>query len=242
MLLSLVNKDEIDFINTFLPYSTGFEIECDQRETFDESSFRKIPNILDVRCDSGEQRFRIPNGLNGILCLYNISNQLVINSKINNGSGIHYHINCSDIWDLIYRHGVTQLNQFACQDSPSVFITDEDKENLLKELDAWKYKGTYNSRRVDTSHSWIRINSEFKTMEIRIGEMTFNYQQLIKRIVHANSIIRTLKRKLLKERYSEHYSYVNLDIIRKYIIQNPISKQRAKTNNFKEVQNRVIKL
>lgn len=176
VLLSFNTKDDIQKANNFLPYSTGFEIECDKGELYNEINFTSIPNILTVNNDSGEQRYRIPNGIIGLICLYNISVQLKLNSKLTD-SGIHYHVDCSDSNMSLIKEEL-----------------EKNKTSLLNELSTWEYKGSYNKRDIGYKGNWIAIRSQ--TLEFRIGEMTFDYQVLVKRIIHANDIVRRIKRSI----------------------------------------------
>jgi hypothetical protein len=130
-----------------------------------------------VDIDKYEQRFRIPNGLKGIICLYNISTQLKLNSLLNPHSSIHYHVDCTDCYG----------------DSFSKLIV-EYQDWILSELDTWLNKpGEATSRQVG---SWFRING-LQTLEFRLGEMTFDYKILLKRIIHCNSMVTKFK-KILK--------------------------------------------
>lgn len=194
VLLALKDKKIIDEINNMLPYSTGFEIECGVNHTeFNKDNFDVIPDIMEVdtRISSGEQRFRIPNGFKGIICLYNLCEQLKNNLLLNYGSGIHYHVDCTGCFnqDLV---GITMLNQSW----------------ILEELSSWDYKGTYNSKGINCSNvtgcdfnlntgNWLRFN-HLRTMEFRIGEMSFDYKVLIRRILHCNSIVKRVKDKLIE--------------------------------------------
>lgn len=216
-LLSLVSKESIDYVNSLLPYSTGFEIECNYNKQYNIDNFKSIPNILAVNNDSSEQRYRIPNGLKGILCLYTISQQLAINSEENKGSGIHYHIDCTDCFEFITER-----------------FLNENSEWILKELDTWNYQGTYNLRKVskESNHNWLRGNEQFKTMEFRIGEMTFDYKILIKRILHCNAIIKHLKDKLGVPVKPSNYDINKLEIL-EYLKGDSIATieiQKAKAN------------
>lgn len=162
-----------------LPYSTGFEIECDRAKNFNEENFIKIPDILDVTCDYSEQRFRIPSGLKGFKCLFNIMETLKTNSIPNQDAGYHYHIDFTDVYDKLTKEFI---------DSQSSYI--------LKELDKWNYIGTYNRKEVNFNALggvWVRFQSMFKTMEIRIGEMSFDYVVIINRILHCQEIARNIK-------------------------------------------------
>lgn len=180
VLLSL--KDEhLDIANSYLPNSTGFEIECFQKDSFDVKAFTNIPFIMDVQCDSGEQRFRIPNGVKGLICLYNICYQLKLNSELNEGSGIHYHIDMTDHPDFWEKDGQPYIR--------------DNRKKILDDLDDWNYVGSYNKRDItfSTNHNWMRFQSDFKTAELRIGEMSFDYKLLVKRIIHANELVQRLK-------------------------------------------------
>lgn len=175
-LLNIKNQKILDSIDNYLPYSTGFEIECDQLN-FIPKKFWDIPDIMDVNCDMNEQRFRIPNGLKGLICLYNICERLKLDCAINNGSGIHYHIDMTDWFDSINKE-IIELNS----------------EWILKELDTWNYKGKYNPRQLGLDYNgWIKFQNHFKTAEFRIGEMSFDYNILVTRIIHANRIIKKFK-------------------------------------------------
>lgn len=192
-----------------LPYSTGFEIECSLQDNCDISVFRDIPNIMDYPTDavSCEQRFRIPNGVDGLICLFNIAEKMRRWGHLNPDSGIHYHIDFTDVWDSI--------------DTINALVDDETKNYILSELETWNYAGTYNSKVVHVATGggyWVRFQSGFKTMEVRIGEMTFDYSLLFKRIVHCNSIARNIKTKA----FSNHllkYGKDAKDIINNRIIQ-----------------------
>jgi len=169
--LDIDNPDAIEAGNYYLPFSTGFEIECIYSPEYNESNFKNIPYIMDVINDGGEQRYRIPSGIKGLHCLYNISLQLKFNS-IKTQSGIHYHIDCTDNQDLL---NYNVLNNY--------------KELIFNELNTWEYKGTYNRKDIGPGGSWCRIQPYFKTIEFRIGEMTFDYSLLFKRINHLNRLI-----------------------------------------------------
>lgn len=176
LVLITLPKEVIEQVNEFLPYSTGFEIECNKLSTFKDENFRIIPNILDVNCDSYEQRFRIPNGVAGFICLYNICEQLRLNSELNMGSGIHYHIDFTD-----------------CFVNLTTSFLEANSEWILNELDSWNYQGIYNKRNVSQySHTWMRTN-DLGTIEFRLGEMSFDYKVLVERIIHCNSIAKRLK-------------------------------------------------
>lgn len=168
-LLSIKDSKLRKAIDDYLPYSSAFECECYQQSTFDIEAFKSIPDIMAVDCDRYEQRFRVPSGLKGLVCLYNICEQLKLNSELNKGSGIHYHTDCIDVWD---------------------YIADSHRQNIdwiYKELETW-----HPDYIVNKTKGWVRFNS-LKTIEIRVGEMSFDYPILAKRMIHCNDIVRRFK-------------------------------------------------
>lgn len=212
LLLTLTEPEDIQYVNTLLPFDTGFEIECDLKEVYSENCddiktiFKNIPFIKNVDINNYEQRFRIPHGIKGLICLYYISINLKIFHELNYGSGIHYHIDST----LDYDYLVGKLTNGST------------REWLLKQLDAWKYEGTYNKRGITNyGGSWIRPQSGFKTFELRVGSMTFSYEQLVKRIIHGHQIIRRFRVKA-KSPFDSNYpiEQVDLDKIKTYVNQN----------------------
>lgn len=194
LLLNSRDAQVIKVGNHYLPYSTGIEIECTMKNGFNEESFRDIEGLLS--CDVNkysEQRFRIDNGINGLKALRIISDNMIKEGLLNEDSGIHYHIDCTDAYDTFTHENV-----------------ESNKDWMLEELDTWNYKGSYNKRDVSftMSANWIRFQPSFKTMEFRLGEMTFSYPLLFKRIVHANSIVKRYKANTFispLEKYKDDY-------------------------------------
>jgi hypothetical protein len=86
---------------SYLPYDTGIEIECMLSKSYNIENFKSITNIKAVDIDREESRFRIPNGINGMVCLYDICTQLKRNHELNPLSGIHYHIDMTDIFNQL---------------------------------------------------------------------------------------------------------------------------------------------
>lgn len=211
-LLALDNAEEIGL--SVLPYSVGIEFECFKKDNYDEASFKAIPNILDVRVDSGEQRYRIPNGIKGLICLYNLCDLLQEYSMINEGSGNHCHCDFSEC-------------DFNFIDE--TFIKNNE-DWVLKELDTWNYKGTYNARNFNLyKGGWAGFRKERDSLEFRIMEMSFLYPILLKRIVHICEISKKLKQNL--EIYSKTKKYQ--DLLKKYDISS--IKEIKKLDNIEEI-------
>lgn len=190
LALDIPNIEEIAL--KYLPYSIGFEIECDKSSIYNKEEFTSIEDIMDVNNSDCEQRYRIPPGIKGLLCLYTICDKLKTNSILNDGSGIHYHVDYSD--ELLNKDGIKTI-YFDFIKNNNEFLR-ENTDFLLQELDKWDYKGTYNRRTIETSGGvWIKLNEEFKTLEFRIGEMSFDYEVLVKRILHVSLLSYLLKAK-----------------------------------------------
>ena len=201
------------------PYSVGIEIECDKAFDYREEIFKAIPDMMDVNTDDSEQRYRLPNGMKGMICLWNLCDELVKHSLLNLESGIHYHIDFTDSYYEVVQN-----------------LTEDDIKFMLTELDTWGYKGNYNSRGVSVTgynYNWIRFQDSFKTMECRIGEMTFHYHLLLKRILHLQSISM-----IIKERCTVNQG------LRKFIKEHKFDEPESKS--FREIEQivkrRVIKL
>lgn len=182
-LLKIRDEEEKKQINMLLPYSTGFEIECWDGKAHQIQAFKSIPYLID--CDTGktqsEHRFRVPNGIRGIITLWQLSRQLNRNLELNPESGIHYHVDCTGSYKQVRDY----------------ILKDDVKGWVLKELSEWKYPGSYNTKGIGDGFYWVRTNQDtFQTMEFRIGEMTFDYNLLLKRIFHCNSIIHRIKENL----------------------------------------------
>lgn len=174
----------------YIPYSTGIEIECFKSNDYKEEEFKTIKNIIDVNTCEEEQRYRIPKGIKGIKCLYKLSNLLYKYSLLDTRSGIHYHIDCTDVFSYINKEEVESY-----------------KNTILTRLDKWDYRGNYNRR--DFSYgggaTWARVHRTYKTIEIRIGNQRFNYQFLLEHIIDANDIVRDFKNILYKKNYIENH-------------------------------------
>jgi hypothetical protein len=171
-LLKITSPVVLKAIDNYLPYSVGMEFECYKNPEYREADFTCIPNIMDVNVDDSEQRYRIPPGLKGLICLYRICETLKIYSALDLRSSNHYHTDMSDVWNaLMFREDETNFQ----------------REWIQEELKKW---GT--AKELDRIRSWYRFNS-LKTLEIRIGEPTFDYKIVVKRLIDCARITKHLK-------------------------------------------------
>ncbi len=182
--LSCLPSKTRQLANWYLPRDTGIEFEI----TFPEGPHNVQRMILDMKlmdCNWGttEQTFRIRAGEAGMIELYKITQLLKKYYQLNPGSGIHYHTDCPII-------------NYDNQEDVRAALRVRASEPWLKELDSWGYKGKYNSREIALASKghWINMRPDFHTVEYRIGEMTFDYTLLMKRIVHCHSLTRKIER------------------------------------------------
>lgn len=158
----------------YLPHDTGIEIECSVQPSYSHDIFNNIPFLVANHSDTSEQRVRIPQGLEGFQCLYNICETLKTHC-LYSSSGIHYHIDMRHIYkDIVNQDFMKNTETF-----------------IIKELESWQYKGTYNSKQLG---GWYRFQSGFETIELRVGEMTFDYRTMCKRICHGHYIVKILQK------------------------------------------------
>lgn len=192
LLLNSKDPEVIKVGDYYLPYSTGFEIECEVKPRISKADFDYIPNLLDLQINGHEQRFRIKAGIEGLKSLRLVSDAMIKYALFNPGSGIHYHVDCTDVYESFTEENVAENAQW-----------------MLEELDTWGYGGIYNKRVISLYKGrWIRFNPYYKTMEFRIGNMAFDYATLFERIRHANDIVRRFKSAIYVhplERYEDDY-------------------------------------
>ncbi len=187
-LLDIKNPKILSAIDNYLPYSVGMEFECFMKSTYNQKSFNYIPNILNVNVDSSEQRYRIPNGLKGLICLYEICNQLVKNSELDLSSSNHYHTDMTDVWDLVNNF---DLIYPSIINAGNINIDNNYKNYILNNLKTWN-----TTRNENSINNWYKFNT-LKTLEIRIGEPSFTYNVIVNRLIQCGKITKYIKKQLL---------------------------------------------
>ena len=178
LLIDLYNKNKQvkNLVDHYIPFSIGMELETFRKKSYNQELFNQIPNIIEVRADSEEQRYRIPSGINGLICLYLITRETKNHCKLDTKGSIHYHVDMTHIFSDIANYN---------------FI-DRNDDWILRELDSWgKKKDSHRKIFVD-SRAWVNLQSSYKTMEVRIGDMSFEYEYIIKKILHCCSIVRRI--------------------------------------------------
>jgi hypothetical protein len=178
----------------YLNRSVGLEVEC---EMLNEDSMYLIAYQKDrvelehrlVHMNTGhcEQKFRIGVGEKGLVDLYHVSEFLKKWYGLNISSGIHYHVDCTSNYRQI---------RFNMLSNPEI------EKMMLKELKTWDYTGHFNRPEIvgtgHKEHVWACLRERFNTIEYRIGEMTFEYSLLIKRVLHAVSITNRVEKMVPK--------------------------------------------
>ena len=179
-------------MGNLLPYSTGIEIEINTNSRLLPCNIVELLNqtgILDFGFEPEEFKFRIPHGIRGMMALYRVCEILKEHYQLNPKSGIHYHIDCSDL---------SNFSLFALHSYESYF---KDSRNFwaLESLKSWNYNGNYNPWKVTNSKEGvISFRYTLETIEFRLGEMTFDYNLMLKRIIHAQNITKKFKNDYIK--------------------------------------------
>lgn len=171
-----------------LPFSLGFEFECHQGENYDLGVFKSIPNIMAVSVGGTEQRYRIPSGLKGLICLFDIANNMKIYSLLNEQSGIHIHVNFTD-----------------CDKPVTDSFLEEISPWLLSELDQYdEHPDGYNKRKIGrTKCNWVKACTGYGTWEFRVFRQTFEYSRLLDYAIHLSELAVEIKTRLGMEFFAE---------------------------------------
>lgn len=197
--LPLLNySEEIKKIaDDMLPYTVGMEISINGNSEFEKTMkenshlFHKIDYLT-----SREPQVCLKTGLDGFIGLWKLCEILKKTCQLNPRAGIHYNVGRE----------------------PQRLSQRRDYSWVLSALDSWNYTGDYNLRAVNSDrgkdHVWVNLNrckgwQDDGIAEFRIGEMTFDYELMVKRILHCTNIMR----KLLSEESSTR-TKLRKDILR----------------------------
>lgn len=198
-LLKLKEPKLIAYANSLWPRDVGIEVETMMQEYDSNEVFQHIPKLIEDESSTSELRFRLPSGIDGIISLYQLSQWLIKTQKLNPKSGIHYHIDMTDsiYWDKFDEN---------CSEFTKHFL--KKQEWLLKELDKWGYSGHFNTREISTTKRWVRLHKWYHTMEFRIGEMTFDYELLLKRILHCQRLCKMFDNVVKQHKISNEQTFL----------------------------------
>lgn len=194
-LSSIKEPKLLEFANQFLPYSVGIEIEASFKFESNNQCERNLLNflpfspVLDVDVSIVETSVRVPEGIGGLCTIYKLCEFLKENYYFNPDSGIHYHID--------FTKEFLQLPPRKSINKGKII------EIILNSLESWNYTGRFNRKEVnfdgDKEYVWANFRDRYSTLEVRIGEMIFDYETMIKRILHLQNISRLVKKILSDE-------------------------------------------
>ena len=156
----------------------------------------------DTRTADVENEIRISGrGYTHLTGLYNLLQHMKQCCQIVKGGGIHIHINHSGYY--------ADINKML------VFFQQECVLDKVYEIFGSQYKGIYNAKVAAWSKgSWVRITDN--TIEFRIGELTFEYTEIVKILIALQSLMKQaineslpnhLKGKKRKELIGSKYKY-----------------------------------
>lgn len=187
-----ITDNLVRYINSIFTRDIGIEIEAILRFDYTIDEFYEAWNNANLVCsedsDANEIRIRLNFYDDSISrCLIDLYLGLEIIKKyykLNMRSGIHYHVDCPKIFS-----------------NPDIFYDDNIVSNqhewIFKALSSWNYNEVRggNARMISIAKwSQVRIHKKYKTLEYRIGEMTFDYSLILKRIVHVTNITNKIVR------------------------------------------------
>ena len=196
-LLSLSNNSRLSFDEIKAKYNLvdydedkGSYYARKEDNSYDSECFYTLKDIAKAH-SFNEHRIQIKSGLEGMISLYNILQDMRIHCAENAGSGLHYHTDLAD-------PTLSKCPKGENRTPAASFIHYSGKcpsEKYLKMLDHWGYAEsgfTYNGRGFGTSNSgnapWVKYQDGFNTLEYRIGEMSFDYSLIIKRIINCHKV------------------------------------------------------
>lgn len=216
-LLQIKHEGLLNLIDSYLPYSIGMEFECVKSRNYDINHFKNIPDIMAIDVDSSEQRYRIPPGLKGLVVLWKVCEALKINSIVDLESSNHYHFDFTDL----------------TPDERGILATKENKNLINEELKKWNTALNYNH-----ISNWTRFFNSLGTLEIRIGEPTFEYSKIVKRLIDGCRISKMLKSQVVKSLENYNSLIAKIDANLKSLDMPDISFDVIES----VVKNRVIKI
>ena len=131
--------------------------------------------------------------------LYSILRDIKRHCRLNDGGGIHLHVD------------ISMLN-FERPDELKDFLTS--KLDYVYELFGG-YTGTYNKRgvAVECKDKWINIRRKYKSVEFRIGKCTFEYDEIMKWMIGCNSIVK------------EYCNIKRIEIPKELTLEKPVQKK-----------------
>lgn len=178
------------------PYKVGIEWECAyQGSRKPIELLRNLQNkgyIIEFHIDINETSVQFPAGLKGLQGLQKVSEILKKYYYFNNRSGIHIHVDFSNEYQQyqLFQHHLLSL-----------YIRGNEKW-IIKSLEKWGYKGNFNKIKgvSELKNGWLRFPTHHKTLEFRIFEMSFFYEDLVKYVQNVQNIAICLKKELNQRR------------------------------------------
>lgn len=202
LLDNIKSSKIINAIDNLLPYSHGIEFECLKKPKYNLKHFQNIPHIMDIDTDNMEQRYRIPSGIKGLICLYHICERMREYSIVDLASSNHYHTDMTDVANQTHNYYKENRNNTEFQEANNNWI--------IEELKSWETAKNYNNAKIDY---WYKYN-DIGTLEIRIGEPTFEYEIIVRRLIQCANLVRKLKSNLDPKKYRLNKLYDELELLK----------------------------
>lgn len=160
-------------------------------------------------------------GFKQLVGFYNVLEAMKHSLFYCKGGGIHIHIDLTPFYYSDNNSKSWKADSYYVK-LYNILSTDAYLNRVYKIFGS-KYAGTYNRRscEIDSKGNWINIRPYFKTIEFRIGDLTFEYEELIDIVIQLQALIKEINYKINnKNKITKGYD------ITKYHKLNQSSKKR----------------
>jgi hypothetical protein len=220
LLPFLPEKQKNIIENVFVPYDWAIEIETSYKHSSGyynlKESFKDIDGVMDIRVGDDETAIRFEKGIKGLLALEKVVVILKNNYYFNTGSGIHYNVNLkqyknrydlnkiikSNVLSEIYQSLKSWKYEGTYNKFGIVGINDRQGkyDAVNKELDdcySFAQIAFRDGSLVDMKfvNNTVKIGKAFHLpprFEVRIGEMSFDYSLIVKRVLSSQAYVRKI--------------------------------------------------
>lgn len=173
----------INLANKYKVYSLNRDYCCNTNTPFEE------------RNDLNEHRVSIL-GFKQLAGLYQVLEVMKNNCIDCKGSGIHIHIDISPFY-----YPTTKKRNWYGDDfylKLQQVLIQNSYLDKVHEIFGNKYYGTYNRKTcsINEKGRWINIRTNYDTIEFRIGNLTFDYTELIDIVIKLQSLVKKVNREI----------------------------------------------
>lgn len=135
-------------------------------------------------------------GFKQLVGFYNVLEAMKHSLFYCKGGGIHIHIDLTPFYYSDNNSNSWKVESYYIK-LHNVLSTNAYLDRVYKIFGS-KYTGTYNRRscEIDSKGNWINIRPYFKTIEFRIGDLTFEYEELIDIVIQLQALVKEINYKI----------------------------------------------